>query len=150
MLCAHVLTHFMNREKTIMWQCLYPSKGLTFILSAFRSISSNVTWGLFLLFVLQQCSRWQPDQHLHHHRARSSSERGHLGKKNHWICCHCVITRSLRLLVSLPVQQLSNCRESPKFFVFSSSNQILLLPFYNANGSRGCLLLRSVIAKARP
>lgn len=36
------------------------------------------------------------------------------------------------------------------FFVFSSSNQILLLPLYNANVSRGCLLLRSVRAKARP
>lgn len=91
MLCAHVLKHFMNCEKTIMWQCLYPSKELTFILSAFGGISSNVTWGLFMRFVLQQCSRWQPDQHLHHHRARSSSERRHLGKKNHWVCCHCVL-----------------------------------------------------------
>lgn len=106
--------------------------------------------GLFLLFDLQQCSRWQPDQHLHHHRARTSSERGHLGKKNHWVCCHCVLTRSLRLWASLPVEQLSNCREFPQFFVFSSSNQILLLPLYNANVSRGCLLLRIVIAKARP
>lgn len=73
-------------------------------------LNFNKTW---LLFFLQQCSRRQQHQYLHHHWARPASEGRHLGKilKTNWIWV--ILPNSVDVLIfgnpSLPVCPQLKC-----------------------------------------